>query len=169
MPLAEEVQLPPPVAVHETNVTCDGRVSVATTSLAAFGPALCSVSVYSTVSPGSAAALDTSFVRLTSADGGGASYAPMSECAPCGRDTPRWSVDSAVPSSPASTAGLASTWIAIVGVSPGALSCSGPSCGSDVTVMAGQPELSRIRFAAEPVVVTGPATMHPCVPLFATI
>ncbi len=76
--------------------------------------------------------LETVLIRLRSAVGGGASYAPMSNPFPLGSDgrgrgTPRWSAEREVLASAAFTAGLLPYWIAMVGVSPGELSCKGPN------------------------------------------
>jgi hypothetical protein len=68
------------------------------------------------------------------------SNAPMSQCGPCGRATPRWSAAGQSASLPASIAGLPAA-SAIVGVGL-PLSCSGPSCGSpETTPMRAEPQV----------------------------
>jgi hypothetical protein len=90
----------------------------------------------------------------------------MSQVVLCGRVTPRWSVARHAALLPALNAGLVFK-IAMVGVLPGALICSGPNAGSAVETTPSQPLLLSIRLPL-PADALAPLE-HSSLPLFATM
>ena len=117
-----------PVLMTLVFVTLSGTMSVMTTPVASIPPALEKVRVYVMGSPGAAMDGSTLLTMVASAFGGSYSNAPVSQAIPCGRLTPRWSVDRVqLTTGTWSIAGLplSNAWVS---VSP-PLFCNGPRFG----------------------------------------